>query len=714
MTFRERLRAFLLGTKEGVQPPIQPQGSAFFVGEAEPPPKNTYDHLMAYRQISWVYKAAKKNAEKVSEIDIRLKRHNLRRSVRQRGVHSSGEVEEVTDHPVLGLLANANDFMTFPDLVLVTQAYLELVGEAFWAVLPEEGQPQEIWPLRPDKVEVLRSDKEFVAGYRYKPRLDVEVTFKPESIVPFREFDPLNPFRGMGAVMAVAFAGDTDLFAAKWNRNFFYNSAVPLMAIILKDTVGERARKRFEKAWRSQYEGVAKAHKTAVVQGVESFVTDFHRTHKEMDFLEQRRFNRDEILAIFGVPKTVLGLTEDVNRANAEATTASWLEHEIRPKMNRLVNTMTEFLLRRYENGAEYFFDFVDPVPANRELELSFYKAQGIPWMTPNEIRRREGLESLGKEGDRLYVPINLVGIDVNPPQSERQFRSGLRKVPLKKPPVRQKERYMQVLSYHRDEFVKTMSKLMAEGRRKLSDEELGERSWRQMIGIQEVFEQRYTEQLRNLFEEQKADALSRLRGEKALKQIEDDVFAMDEWIVTFRNTFRPLVIELIKQQGQDMVELVGPGGAFDVTTERVLNYIENEGLLFVSRVNETTRETLREALREGVKEGEGIDDLAVRIEQVFDEASRIRAEMIARTETISASNFARQESFAQFGVKRQRWFTALDERVREAHARAHGQVRSLGETFEVGGEALRFPGDPNGSPENVIQCRCTLLPVIE
>ena len=53
-------------------------------------------------------------------------------------------------------------------------------------------------------------------------------------------------------------------------------------------------------------------------------------------------------------------------------------------------------------------------------------------------------------------------------------------------------------------------------------------------------------------------------------------------------------------------------------------------------------------------------------------------------------------------------WNTVLDGRQRDAHNRAHGQRRDLGETFDVGGEELRYPLDPRGSAENIINCRCT------
>lgn len=55
-------------------------------------------------------------------------------------------------------------------------------------------------------------------------------------------------------------------------------------------------------------------------------------------------------------------------------------------------------------------------------------------------------------------------------------------------------------------------------------------------------------------------------------------------------------------------------------------------------------------------------------------------------------------------------WITVGDERVREAHIMADSQVQTLNQSFEVGGEQLRWPGDTSlgASPGNVINCRCS------
>jgi hypothetical protein len=58
------------------------------------------------------------------------------------------------------------------------------------------------------------------------------------------------------------------------------------------------------------------------------------------------------------------------------------------------------------------------------------------------------------------------------------------------------------------------------------------------------------------------------------------------------------------------------------------------------------------------------------------------------------------------------KWTTMHDKNVREAHAAADRQRRPAGALFHVGGENLLYPGDPRGSLENTVNCRCVLQPV--
>lgn len=88
----------------------------------------------------------------------------------------------------------------------------------------------------------------------------------------------------------------------------------------------------------------------------------------------------------------------------------------------------------------------------------------------------------------------------------------------------------------------------------------------------------------------------------------------------------------------------------------------------------------------------------------------RSRAETIARTETHSASMFGEFTAVSEDGVvEMKEWIATSDSRTRIDHIHADGQKVPVDEAFSVGGEELMFPGDPDGSPEQVINCRCTV-----
>ena len=90
------------------------------------------------------------------------------------------------------------------------------------------------------------------------------------------------------------------------------------------------------------------------------------------------------------------------------------------------------------------------------------------------------------------------------------------------------------------------------------------------------------------------------------------------------------------------------------------------------------------------------------------------RAMTIARTETHKAANttqytkaeWAAQESGLKVEVE---WIATNDGRVRDNHRHADGQKRHIGQPFNVGGEAMRYPSDPRASAKNTINCRCVL-----
>ena len=100
------------------------------------------------------------------------------------------------------------------------------------------------------------------------------------------------------------------------------------------------------------------------------------------------------------------------------------------------------------------------------------------------------------------------------------------------------------------------------------------------------------------------------------------------------------------------------------------------------------------DTLARGVRDGKGLKELAASLKDLGERWRGSRAEMIAWTETHSASQVVATEAARQSGVVSGRvWLSSLDDRVRRSHRDAHGQQVGLDEPFIVGGNACEAPG---------------------
>lgn len=122
--------------------------------------------------------------------------------------------------------------------------------------------------------------------------------------------------------------------------------------------------------------------------------------------------------------------------------------------------------------------------------------------------------------------------------------------------------------------------------------------------------------------------------------------------------------------------------------------------------------------LSDGMNRGQSRQEISARVDATIlntgSEWWQNRAQVIVATETNRAWN-AGVLAAAQYYEPptgpgwAKVWDADLDGHERPAHRRADGQSRGLTDTFQVGGEDLRFPGDPAGSAWNVINCRCSM-----
>jgi HK97 family phage portal protein len=716
---------------------------------AVPPEKKASEYLTAYKK--WTYAAVSKIAREVSQIELKLYRKIYK--------GKKLEIEKVDEHEALTTLFYVNDFMTCQQFFELTQIYLDLVGEGPWAILRgTDKKPEQLWPLRPDWVDIKPSKENFISHYVYSPGGGFnKVIIKTEDLVFLKYHNPVTAYRGMGGVRAGSMSIDIDDFSDDWNRTFFYNSALPYIFFTTDKEIGKEQAERLQEMWRSKFQGRQNAHKVAFLgRGLKPEVVG--GSVKELDFASSKDRLRDEILAMYHTSKANLGIVEDVNRATQTASDIRYKRDVIRPRMISLVQYINEFYLKNWPDE-DLFFDFVDPVPEDAETKTKIYDS-GLKggWLTINEVREEENKPPV-EGGDVIYLPFNLqpVGgvkglvaglfgkkaeqeggvltLKAKTKTHQQRLKDGLT-LPI--PPRRLAEiRKQKIKEKIKPDLLKLVTSLMQLNENQVkklkTDKQLNqdfnengkEVFWKNMVAKTEVQEDAFEITLKALWASQQEEVLKKIEGRKTAKGVKgvvDLLFDLKLQNVLWLKTLSSYLQGVVFDRGREVLVFLGMPGEYDSTTENVVRYLKEEGVKFIPEVNLVTRNALKETLAEGLKKGEGVASLKNRVMDVYKDANNKRAMVISRTEISRATNFATVEAYKQSGiVTAKEWYTALDERVCPWCGDMHGKVVKVddnyfnkGDVMEVDGQKLNLDYDAVGYPPLHPSCRCTLIPIIK
>ena len=319
--------------------------------------------LEKYRKSLYVFACINKIATKTASIPFEMFRI----------VNSAGDLKEIKTHPALDLLYGVNPFQTKSEFIEITIINLKCTGDAFWyKVRNNSGKVVELWNLRPDFITIMTDPTEFIKGYKLTKTDGSEVTFATEDIIHHKYPDPLNQYLGLAPLHSAQKRVLTEEYATQWQADFFLNSARPDGLIKNKESVLTKDQKDdIRESWNKRHGGLKNAYKVAILEGGLEYQL-ISLSQKEMDYIESLKFTRDDILVAFQVPKPIVAIVDDVNRANSETAMQIFLHETIKPEVDRLVEKINEQLIYP-DFGEEFFIVAEDPTPANRELELKEY-----------------------------------------------------------------------------------------------------------------------------------------------------------------------------------------------------------------------------------------------------------------------------------------------------------------------------------------------------
>lgn len=316
-------------------------------------------------------------------------------------VDKNGDEQELTAHPFLTFWENPNPLheMSSAALWRLEEVYLKLKGEGYFVMEKDAlGRPAELWPVPTHWVQMTPYLNHPYYTIRLTSGVLMEVSV--DDMFVMKDLNPIDPFRrGMGQAEPLADEIETDEYAAKFQKRFFYNDATPNLIIGMPKSTEEQ-RKRFRAEWLERFKGMFKSHGVATVNG-EVTVNKIGESMKDMDMVNGRVFIRNAVLEHFGVPREIMGITESSNRATSEAAQFIYAQNVLMPNLKRREEAINQQLLPYF--GEDLVWRFDDIVPRNQEFD----KAKGIDGWNAGLLTKDEARELLdmppAKVGGDVY-----------------------------------------------------------------------------------------------------------------------------------------------------------------------------------------------------------------------------------------------------------------------------------------------------------------------
>lgn len=323
---------------------------------------------------------------------------SLKPYVAVRRVRDNGVVqhERLDEHPLADLLGNPSPNFSRLNLQWIVSLWLAQVGEAFLLKIQDGmNRTRRLEPLSPKSVDIIFGTTG-IDGYVYKPpRGGKEITYSADEVIRIYEPDPDDPFLARGKLSPQALAYDASLFLDQTLRKHFKDDATPKVAI--KATDGSELpspedKRRWEQEWINAYN-----RREGGSSGVPSMVPPGFDLHEfkfwsGKDLVPVLNHYRDQILSAYGVPGSVVGLVQDVNRAAAETNMFVFESTTIKPMADLIADALTRQLAQEFDRDLVVLFeDFITEDKSFKLEKREKLLTQKV--VTINEVRVDEGLD---------------------------------------------------------------------------------------------------------------------------------------------------------------------------------------------------------------------------------------------------------------------------------------------------------------------------------
>ena len=651
-------------------------------------------------------------------------------------INEEGDKQEIRKHPFLDFWKYPNPLYEFTSSALwkLQNNFLLLKGEGFFIIERyDNGYPAELWPVPPQWVQM--TPYQGFPFYRVRVTDGSVMDVSVDDMFVMRDLNPLDPYRrGLGQAEAIADEIEIDEYAAKFQKKFFYNDATPGIFVNLPGA-GEDQINRFLSRWKERFQGVQNSHAPAVLGGPRDTpvtVTKLSDNMKDLDMVNGRIFTRDAVMEHFGVPREIMGITQNSNRATAEAARYIYATNVLTPRLMNRQDAINLQLLPAY--GEDLLWEFDDIIPKDKEFErMVAFDGWNNGLLTKNESREKLDLEPVGK-GD--VYKINFADLYIGENEDPAELSSAAANLQYADTP--------EPLEADRNDVELVMDSgsginiLDPDEKILKKAEEIKERRIKaaglSLEVIRRQQERKFEAAANQYFHRQASEIEKALLGTKKADETVWDALdiSKEEFEALSKEQQNTLVMQFVnglldwKQEESLLESLLTPLWAetYDKGVESVvktyrLRAIQQPALTSaaklrggqrVTKVTQTTKDNIGRIITVGLEEGKGRQELT---EEIMEEmnTTATRARLIAAQECNMSLQAGSYDMGLHGGFKTKTWHVTNIAKARDTHKALNGKTVPVSEPFvTTKGNKLMFPCDPNcGVAEETVNCHCWL-----
>lgn len=614
-----------------------------------------------------------------------------------------GKTRVLEQGPLQELMDAPNQRMSGFQLWQWTSATRDLYGEAFWLKWRDDrGRVRELSPVHPRNITIRRNadtgEIEYVYNAGGGTPLDGLPAFPESDVVAFTSYNPDNLLRGVSNLESLRMTLLNEDAARRATSSFWNNGARPSMILTHPNELSKGAQERLKERAEAAHAGADKMGGVVVFEeGITATMTQL--SNEDMQYIESRKLNREEVCAAYDVSPLVVHILDHATFSNVTEQLRSQYRDTMAPIFSDLQSIIdTQLVTDFYGRGeARSRFNMDDVLRGDFEARattgmglrqagiftgnqaLQFIGAE--PSEDPNMdlVFANSALQPLGAA--QRMLPGNNPGIPSNGPRNatgdggQRQLDDSLAAM------KRQAAKGFLGRPALRGIMGRLKAQLQKDGTR---------------AGIRETMIRAHEDALVDYYDALHDEIRPQLEAKAA-----GDLFDREIWDANLKEVLLVLARKTAAAAGEAVAGELG--AAFK--PEWVEDWLDINSELGAELFNKNTAETLAEML------AADWEDEAAKL-QAFDDTFkeggliRARAAEQAITRTTAVGEFAAYDTAQRTDSKVTKTWEVNSRNPRPSHAAVNGETVGVEENFSIG---MLYPGDWAGGFDEIAGCQCTV-----